>query len=233
MTSQLEKHLIFRMPAFDHRDMSGELAQLEMESLRCDWGVKAYVPFAEYRAVCPKVLVVVRGLHHHPIPLPAKTPPAIKAEIMNLLPRFQEELPDLTSRRFLRNPIVKSYLAIKFPDILNPTLSDLHISLANRSHLKAYIDHVRKAIFPYGTDWKGPLPFRSSSFLLSHLLGIFHLHAQQNVERPLRDRYIRCVIDLDANLFEAHPEDEPNLTAVHSNRLRFIVCMGWEGSNRL
>ncbi|KAJ7803088.1 hypothetical protein B0H14DRAFT_2184709, partial [Mycena olivaceomarginata] len=58
-------------------------------------------------------------------------------------------------RRFLRNPIVKSYLAAKFPLILAPTLSDVHISLANRSHLKAYIDQVRKALFPHGTDWKG------------------------------------------------------------------------------
>jgi hypothetical protein len=87
--------------------------------------------------------------------LPEKTPRAIKAEIIKLLPRFQEDLPDLTLRRFLRNPIVKSYLSIKFPDVLNPTLSDLHISLANRSHLKAYIDQVREAIFPHGTDWKG------------------------------------------------------------------------------
>jgi hypothetical protein len=126
-----------------------------MESLACDCIVKAYVPFPEHRAECPKVLVIVKGIHHHPIRLPEKTPRAIKAEIIKLLPRFQEDLPDLTLRRFLRNPIVKSYLSIKFPDVLNPMLSNLHISLANRSHLKAYIDQVREAIFPHGTDWKG------------------------------------------------------------------------------
>jgi hypothetical protein len=64
------------------------------------------------------------------------------------------------------------------------------------------------------------------------LPGLSHLFGQQNIERPLKDRYIRCIVDLDANLFSTHPEDEPNLVA-HSNRLRFIVCMGWEGSDRL
>ncbi|KAJ6597997.1 hypothetical protein B0H10DRAFT_1756544, partial [Mycena sp. CBHHK59/15] len=55
----------------------------------------------------------------------------------------------------LRNPIVKSYLSVKFPNILNPTMSDLHTSLANHSHLKAFIDQVWKGLFPSGTGWKG------------------------------------------------------------------------------
>ncbi|KAJ7442069.1 hypothetical protein B0H11DRAFT_1749418 [Mycena galericulata] len=202
---------------FEHRDLDGALVQLEMESLPCDCKVHAYVPLTEYRTECPKVLVVSKGIHYHPIPLPTKTPRTVKAEILDLLPRFQEDLPDLTPRRFLRNPIVKSYLALKFPDVLNPTLSDLHISLANRSHLKAYIDKIRKAVFPHGTDWKG--------LYLSFCI----IHRSQFS----RDRYIRCVVDLDASLFATHPEDEPILVPGHSNRLRFIVCMGWEGSDRL
>ncbi|KAJ7466610.1 hypothetical protein B0H11DRAFT_1733200 [Mycena galericulata] len=202
---------------FDHRDEEGKLMQLEMQLLPCTCRFKAYVPLVRYRKECSKILVVVKGVHHHPIPLPAKTPPAIKEEILQLLPRFQEDLPDLTPRRFLRNPIVKSYLAVKFPHLLNPTLSDVHISLANRSHLKAYIDQVRKALFPHGTDWKG----------------IWHLEIKQRIERPLKDRYIRCVVDLDATLFASHPEDEAILVPVKESRLRFIVCMGWEGSERL
>lgn len=159
--------------AFDHRDDNGELIQFEMESISCDCTVKAYVPLEAYRAVCPKVLVVVKGVHYHPIPLPTKTPPEIKAEILSLLPRFQEDLPDLTPRRFLRNPIVKSYLALKFPNILNPTLSDLHISLANRSHLKAYIDQIRKTIFPHGTDWTGS-NHSTVQLLANNLLLLFY-----------------------------------------------------------
>jgi hypothetical protein len=146
--------------AFEHRDSAGDLVQFEMDRLPCNCKVNAYVPLAKYRAECPKVLVAVKGAHHHPIPLPIKTPRAVKTEILDLLPRFQEHLPDLTPRRFLRNPIVKSYLAVKFLEVLNPTLGDLHISLANRSYLKAYIDQIRKAIFPHGTDWTGLyLPF--------------------------------------------------------------------------
>ncbi|KAJ7029938.1 hypothetical protein C8F04DRAFT_1368646 [Mycena alexandri] len=202
---------------FDHRNDEGALIQLEMETLKCECRIKVYLPFAEYRDACPKVLVVVKGIHAHPIPLPTKTPPAIKSEILDLLPRFQEDLPDLTPRRFLRNPIVKSYLALKFPVILNPTLSDLHISLANRSHLKAYIDQVRKSVYPHGTEWNG----------------IFHLEIEQRIHRPLKDRYIRRVVDLDATLFTSHPEDEPSLVPVQKDRLRFILCMGWEGSQRL
>jgi hypothetical protein len=84
-----------------------------MDRLPCNCKVNACVPLAEYRAECPKVLVVAKGAHRHPIPLPIKTPRAVKTEILDLLPRFQEDLPDLTPRRFLRNPIVKSYLAVE------------------------------------------------------------------------------------------------------------------------
>lgn len=39
--------------------------------------------------------------------------------------------------------------------VQNPMLSDLHISLSNRSHLKVYIDHAKKTHFPSGTGWEG------------------------------------------------------------------------------
>ncbi|KAJ7235196.1 hypothetical protein C8J57DRAFT_1530888 [Mycena rebaudengoi] len=136
---------------FVHGSIDGELDQSEMETIACDVKFNAYVAFEEYRRECPQIKAVVKGVHFHPIPQPTKTP---KDELIKLLPRFQEDLPDLTLRRFLRHPIIKAYLAAKFPNIINPTLiSDLHISLANRAHLKTYIDQVRKEIFPYGTDW--------------------------------------------------------------------------------
>ncbi|KAJ7463149.1 hypothetical protein B0H11DRAFT_1734762, partial [Mycena galericulata] len=46
-------------------------------------------------------------------------------------------------------------LALKFPLLLTPTLSDVLISLENWSHLKAYIGQLRRELFPHGTDWKG------------------------------------------------------------------------------
>lgn len=74
---------------------------------------------------------------------------------MNLLETLAEDLPDITPRRFLRHPIVKSYLAATFPTIRAPMLSDLHTSLANRSHLNAYISQVKQKCFPFGTEWQG------------------------------------------------------------------------------
>ncbi|KAJ7629167.1 hypothetical protein DFH06DRAFT_1338450 [Mycena polygramma] len=192
---------------FEHRDSEGDLAQLEMVHLTCDCKANAYVPLMEYRAECPKVLVVVKGVHPHPIPLPMKTPRAVKTEILDLLPRFQEDLPDQVDAASLSPE----------PHFLNPTLSDLHTSLANRSHLKAYIDQICKAIFPHGTDWKG----------------VFELEIKHRLERPLKDRYIRFVLDVDASDFAIHPEDELSLAPGSPSRLQFIVCMGWEGSDRL
>ncbi|KAJ6627739.1 hypothetical protein B0H10DRAFT_1779179, partial [Mycena sp. CBHHK59/15] len=200
--------------AFDHWDPDGTLTQLEMVSLSCSCKIKVYEPLEEYQDVCPSVLVVLKGVHFHSIPLPAKMPPAIKAEILRLLPQFQEDLPDLTPCRFLCNPIVKSYLSVKFPSILSPTMSDLHTSLANRSHLKAFIDQVRKGLFPCGTGWKE------------------FMRAEQSISRPLADQYIRCFIDLDSTDLLSHPEDELQ-KALGSSRLRFIICMGREGSERL
>ncbi|KAJ7237113.1 hypothetical protein C8J57DRAFT_1087798 [Mycena rebaudengoi] len=50
-----------------------------------------------------------------------------------------EDLPDITPRRFIRHPIVQSFLTSKFPFLVCPTLADWHVSLSNRSHIKAYI----------------------------------------------------------------------------------------------
>lgn len=126
-----------------------------MIRLECQCKFRVYEPLEEHRDDFPFVLVVSKGVHSHPIPLPSKTPPNIRAEILGLLPRFQEDLPDLTPRRFLRHPIVKAHLSLRFPKVQNPTLSDLHISLANRSHLKMYIDQVRTKLYPAGTGWQG------------------------------------------------------------------------------
>ncbi|KAJ7110250.1 hypothetical protein C8R43DRAFT_904473, partial [Mycena crocata] len=61
----------------------------------------------------------------------------------------------LTPRRFIRHPIVKSFLQQRFPKINAPTLIELHTSLANRAHLKSYITQAKADLFPYGTSWKG------------------------------------------------------------------------------
>ncbi|KAJ7667366.1 hypothetical protein B0H17DRAFT_1184191 [Mycena rosella] len=193
---------------FDHRDSEGNLLQLEMNHLKCCVVFKRYEPLPEFRVACPYVLVVVKGLHPHPIPLPSKVPPKIRSELLELLPQFQEDLPDLTTRRLLRHPLLKSFLTKKLPNVLNPTLSDLHFSLANRSHVTSFIDQ--------GTAWNGARYFFN----------------QQTLQRPLADRYIRCMVELDPGELDVHPEDEPR-SAKDPPTLRFILCMGFEGSERL
>jgi hypothetical protein len=75
---------------------------------------------------------------------------------MWLLESVGEDLPDLTPRRFLRHPILKEHLRQHFPNAQPPpTISDLHVSLANRKHLGAYIERAKKIHFPAGTGWEG------------------------------------------------------------------------------
>jgi hypothetical protein len=56
-----------------------------------------------------------------------------------------------TPRRFIRHPIVQSFLTSKFPFFVCPTLADWHISLSNRSHIKAYIKQAVEGHCPFGT----------------------------------------------------------------------------------
>lgn len=128
---------------------------MEMEPLPCRSTIKIFEPLEEFRIQCPKILVVCHGEHFHPIPLPSKTPPSIRDTIFRLLKSIDYDLPDLTPRRFLRHPIVSSYLSDALQGITNPTLADLHISLANRDHVGAFIDKAKEMHFPHGTGWDG------------------------------------------------------------------------------
>lgn len=141
--------------ACEHRNTDGLLILSQMKHLPCRSTVRVFEPLPEYRNVCPQVLVVCHGEHDHPIPLPAKTPPPIRAELFRLLESLDYDLADLTPRRFLRHPIVKSYLHERLPKIQNPALCDLHPSLANREHLKAFISLAKEKSFPLGTGWDG------------------------------------------------------------------------------
>lgn len=131
------------------------LKQPELISLECRCPFREYEPLEEYRAVCPYVLVTSKSPHSHPIPLPEKTPRTVKTELGKLFEQLSYDLADITPRRFLRHPIVQCYLSTRFPLLHNPMLSDLHISLSNRSHLKVYIDSAKKTHLPQGTGWKG------------------------------------------------------------------------------
>lgn len=126
-----------------------------MIRLKCRSTFRCFEPIEEYREACPRVLVVCRHEHAHPIPLPTKTPPSIRAEIFSILHILDQDLPDITPRRLLRHAVTFAYLQNRLPNIPQPTLADLHVSLANREHIKAYILQAQARCFPDGTGWKG------------------------------------------------------------------------------
>lgn len=126
-----------------------------MQRLLCESKYRVYVPWESYQKDCPKVLVVCSGQHTHPIPLPTKTPPTLRAELLRLMESLEHDLPDLTPRRFIRHPTVCAYVRNRLPHMHNPMLSDLHPSLANQDHLRAYIRQAQSKCLPCGTDWEG------------------------------------------------------------------------------
>ncbi|GLB33432.1 hypothetical protein LshimejAT787_0103900 [Lyophyllum shimeji] len=180
---------------FDHRLENGSLVQPEMIHLPCQ---------VKFRS------------HPHPVPLPQKTPPVIRAEIMALLDKLGGSLADLTTRRFLRHPVVRAYLADRFPSIPSPSLSDLHVSLSNREHVKVYIDQAITKNFPYGTGWEG----------------LLHLKKVQDETLQPEDHYIRKAFTVKGSTMAIHEEDERPVLG-DSHDVRIIICMTKEGSRRL
>ncbi|KAJ7730898.1 hypothetical protein DFH07DRAFT_756061 [Mycena maculata] len=201
---------------FDHRTSEGELIQPLMERLGCCVKFRVYEPLEEFRTQCPYILITSSGAHTHPIPLPTRTPPSICAQVFQLLEDLGEDLPDITPRRFIRHPIVRAFLTSKFPQIPRPTLSDLHISLANRSHLKAFIKQIKELHYPLGTGWEA----------------VKHLKRLQDAGLPPAEHYIRRIISLDINTVDQHEEDEDD-PLFKDTKLRIIVCMSPKASHRL
>lgn len=149
-------HLLLKdSPAYEHRTTDGALDLGAMVHLQCQSTFRCFEPLEEHRAACPRMLLVTRYAHTHPIPLPTKTPPYIRQQVFDLLHRMEQDLPDLTPRRFLRHSVTRAYLHSRFPTAESPCLADLHISLANREHVRTYIVQVQKRCFPLGTGWKG------------------------------------------------------------------------------
>ncbi|KAJ6485271.1 hypothetical protein DFH09DRAFT_949026 [Mycena vulgaris] len=205
-----------------HRDEHGALVQPFLERLQCRCKFRIYEPVEEYRSACPFTLIVTSGEHPHPVPLPTKTPGPIRSALMNLLEQLGDDLPDLTARRFIRHPILKSFLRSKFPKIISPTLADWHVSLANRGHLKAYIKLAREQHYPFGTGWAG----------------VVNLKEYQDSCLPKENHYIRRVLAI--NIEEAqqramNEDDEGDFEPpeITDQKLRIIICMTPEASRRL
>ncbi|KAJ7020865.1 hypothetical protein C8F04DRAFT_1403338 [Mycena alexandri] len=202
---------------FPHRDNNNNLVQPLMEHLECSSKFRVFQPKQEFRAACPFVLIVTHGAHPHPVPLPTKTPPKIRTQVLELLGKLAEDLPDITPRRFIRHPIVQSFLVTKFPTIISPTLADWHVSLSNRSHLRAFIKHALESTCPFGTGWAG----------------VINLKARQDKNLPKDKHYIRRMITIDARTAPRHEEDDESTADPKDNMIRIIICMAPEASCRL
>lgn len=153
--------------------------------------------------------------------------------IFELLSNLDEDLADMTACRFLRHTTVKAYLQNQFPHSVCPPLSELHSSLANRSHLKAYIIQEKDKHFPFGTGWQGTYLNNfygvSESYLFLALLGAVHLKSEQDLQLQHNRRYIRRAIEESASNFDQHEEDIAS-TMETGEMFRMVFCMNEEGS---
>ncbi|KAJ7717098.1 hypothetical protein B0H14DRAFT_3522115 [Mycena olivaceomarginata] len=201
----------------DHR-VDGRLAQVELCHLECE--VKFRIWYPDNFQQCPFVLVTSKGTHRHPIPLPEKTPQRVRQQILELLGTLRQDLPDMTARRFLRHPALKSFLMKMFPHISLPTLSAIHPSLANRAHLGAYIARARRSIFR--TARTGEL-----------LPGVQHLKKLQDAKLPAHLHYIRLMLEIDDATLPAHDEDDDDTPPSSDKKTRIIICMAPDSSARL
>ncbi|KAF8588988.1 hypothetical protein K439DRAFT_1333826 [Ramaria rubella] len=122
------------------------------------------------------------------------------------------ELVDATPRRFMCHPAVLSRLR-ELLLITNPTLIDLHLSLANEDHIRIYIRKAKDEIYPAGTDWEGEYPYK----------------IDQDLDKIRKERYIRVVKE-----FPSHDKDDGPfcvilcMTAAMSRRL---ISAKWIQSN--
>ncbi|KAF9520944.1 hypothetical protein BS47DRAFT_1286751, partial [Hydnum rufescens UP504] len=65
------------------------------------------------------------------------------------------DLPNATPHRFSHYPLVVYALKTLLPQVLMPTLMDLHPSLGNHDHIRVFINAKKDEMYPFGTDWKG------------------------------------------------------------------------------
>ncbi|KAJ6564612.1 hypothetical protein B0H19DRAFT_941881 [Mycena capillaripes] len=123
----------------EHRE-HGSLVQHQMCVIDCQVKFRAWFPID--RKECPYVLITSQGIHRHPIPLPEKTPTAVRSQLLTLLQNLRHDLPDMTARRFLRHPAVKSYLYMKLACTVSshPRTFPLLSILSGVLHLKRLQD---------------------------------------------------------------------------------------------
>ncbi|THU94917.1 hypothetical protein K435DRAFT_798550 [Dendrothele bispora CBS 962.96] len=209
--------------SFQHRSqVDGRMLMTELETLACSSKFHIYEPIPEERQNCPWALIVCSGAHTHPIPIPSKTPSNLRKEILDLLHSFGYQLAGLTPRRLFRHPLTHSFLRQKIPALQSqdPTLTDLHPSLASSDHIKAYILQAQQQVFPEGTGWTG----------LQSLKNI------QDSSLPVEQHYIRVMeeIRLSDSLDTGSEEGtDPVFAPTTSTSFRLVIFMTKTQSQKL
>ncbi|TDL19151.1 hypothetical protein BD410DRAFT_727573, partial [Rickenella mellea] len=203
-------------------DRPGDIVRGKMVKMKCTARFQIFTP--NNLVLCPRIAIIASGTHCHPIPLPTKTPPVVENIILQLLEAIGLDLADATPRRFMRHAVVRAKLKQLLPHLPSPTLADLHVSLANKDHLRVYVDRMKDCHFPLGTDWKG-----AGIFALLHAhtsdinQGLLDLKLREEKELKPEDQYIRIVTETEA------PDEEDG----GSKPLRLVVCMTPSNSQRL
>ncbi|KAJ3904829.1 hypothetical protein F5879DRAFT_900538 [Lentinula edodes] len=200
-----------------HRSPNGSMTMTELRRLPCTSSITIYEPLPDYRSSCPYVLIVCKGVHTHPVPIPARTPSSIVDNLIKFLTHL-DDLPNLTARRLLGNEAAKFFLKRELPNLAKPTFSDLHPSLGNLDHMQVYINRAIISVHPHGTGWEG----------------LLHLKMAQDASRAVADRYIRYAQEIRLQCNPGDVEDTQLLGQVADpNVLRLIICIKSENSLRL
>ncbi|KIJ46898.1 hypothetical protein M422DRAFT_46016 [Sphaerobolus stellatus SS14] len=165
--------------SIEHRNEDDQLTSIPLIQMHCKSRFLLYSPLEEERENCSLVLLVCIGPHTHPIPFPRKTPKNIQAEVFDMLCCMDLDLADATPRCMMRHPAVIAHLRslLSNGSDQDNTLSDLHPSLANKDHLRIYVDKIKGEEFPLGTDWKG----------------LINLKEIQDKTHPKEEHYLRFI----------------------------------------
>ncbi|KAJ3869996.1 hypothetical protein EV359DRAFT_28895 [Lentinula novae-zelandiae] len=101
-----------------HRSPNGSMTMTELHRLPCTSSITIYEPLPDYRSSCPYVLIVCKGVHTHPVPIPARTPSSIVDDLIKFLTHL-DDLPNLTARRLLGNEAANLRLKYFVPGVLH------------------------------------------------------------------------------------------------------------------
>ncbi|KAG8934916.1 hypothetical protein FRC01_012965, partial [Tulasnella sp. 417] len=121
----------------------------------CMSKLDTFIPLDLHRF--PYVVIVTSGAHNHPPPHPTKTPIIFVDFLRSLILEEGWKIADATPRRLITDGAFVARLRhiLGWTATANPSLADLHPSLANLDHVSWLIKEIQRIHFPDGTDWAG------------------------------------------------------------------------------